>query len=145
MDSRPVTIESFDKFLAEKKLMGSRCKGCGAIWLPPRPICLQCHSDELEWVELKGKGKIVAFTVIGVGPMPMVWEGYGRDNPYCAGVVELEEGPRVSAQIMGVDVAHPENIRIGTPVIADFTERRTWHLIEEVAKTRKSYLVFRPA
>jgi len=143
MKEIPFTIASFDNFLTEKKLMASRCANCGALWLPPRPICLTCKGDEMEWKELGGKGKLVAFTVIGVGPMPMIDAGYGRDNPYCVGIVEVEEGPRIGAQILGVDVAHPENIKIGTPVVADFVERGSWHFVEEVAKAKKAYLAFR--
>jgi uncharacterized OB-fold protein len=97
----------------------------------------------MEWVELSGKGKLVAFTVIGVGPMPMIDSGYNRDNPYCSGIVEVEEGPRISAQILGVDVAHPENIKIGIPLTADFVERGSWHFLEELARNKKTYLTFR--
>ena len=143
MSGLPFTEASFSQFLKEHKLMGSKCKKCGALYLPPRPICISCHSDQLEWVELKGKGKLVAFSVIPYGPMPMVLAGYGRDNPTCSGIVELDEGPRMSAQILGVDVAHPENIKIGTPLTVDFAERPTWHFIEDVYKVKKTYAVFR--
>lgn len=143
MNEIPFTIASFDHFLAERKFMASRCTSCGALWLPPRPICLTCKGDEMEWTELSGKGTLVAFTVIGVGPMPMIDAGYGRDNPYCVGIVQVEEGPRIGAQILGVDVAHPEHIKIGTPVVADFVERGSWHFVEEVAKAKKAYLAFR--
>ena len=143
MKEIPFTIASFDNYLKQRKFMASRCTNCGALWLPPRPICLKCKEDKMEWKELSGKGTLVAFTVIGVGPMPMINAGYGRDNPYCVGIVEVEEGPRIGAQILGVDVAHPENIKIGTPVAVDFVERGSWHFVEEVAKAKKAYLAFR--
>jgi len=142
MKEIPFTIASFDTFIAEKKLMGSMCTACDAVWVPPRPICLACKSDALAWKELSGRGKLVAFTVIGVGPIPMLDAGYNRENPYCAGIVELEEGPRISAQIIGVDVTHPENITIGIPVTATFVERGSWHFVEELAKVKKTYLAF---
>jgi uncharacterized OB-fold protein len=143
MKATPFTINSFETFLKEKKLMASKCKKCGALWLPPRPICLKCYSNELGWTQLNGKGKLVAFTVIGVGPIPMIDAGYGRDNPYCTGIVELDEGPRISAQILGVDVTCPENIRIGTSLTADFVERGSWHFVEDLSKIKKIYLAFR--
>jgi len=143
MKEKPFTIAAFEDFLQEKKLMGSRCTQCGALWLPPRPICLSCNRDEMEWTEFSGRGRLAAFTVIGVGPMPMIDSGYNRDNPYCSGIVEVEEGPRISAQILGVDVAHPENIKIGIALTADFVERGSWHFVEELAKNRKTYLTFR--
>jgi len=143
MNEIPFTATSFDTFCSEKKLMASKCKKCGALHLPPRPICVNCSSGDMEWVEMKGKGKIVAFTVIGVGPWTMVSEGYDRKNPYCSGVIELEEGPRMATQILGVDVNKPENIKIGTPVTADFVERGSFSLVPEVANIRKTYLVFK--
>jgi len=143
MKEVPFTIFSFEEFLKKKRLMASRCKKCSTLWLPPRPICIKCYTDKLEWVELTGKGKLLAYTVIGVGPMPMINEGYGRDNPYCAGIVELEEGPRISAQILGIDVAHPENIEIGAHLTVDFVERGSWHFVEDLAKMRKTYMAFR--
>jgi uncharacterized OB-fold protein len=70
----------------------------------------------MDWVQLKGRGKLVTFTTLAVGTTQMVEEGYDRNRHYCSGVVELEEGPRVSAHILGVDAQNPESIKIGTPV-----------------------------
>ncbi len=144
MGDTAITAASFDQFISEKKLMGSKCRKCGALYAPPRPICLKCYSSEMEWVELRGKGKLVAFTVIGVGPEPMVAAGYDRDHPYCSGIVELEEGPRISAQIVGVDATHPEDIKIGTPLTLDFVERGKFAWGGELAKIKKTFPVFRP-
>ncbi|MBI4301717.1 MAG: hypothetical protein HY664_03840, partial [Chloroflexi bacterium] len=77
------TGASFNKFLEEKKLMGSRCQKCQAVYLPPRPLCPQCQNPTMEWIEMKGDGKLVAFTTVHVSPTFMVEQGWGRDNPYC--------------------------------------------------------------
>lgn len=69
---------------------------------------------------MKGTGKLAAFTCISIGPSFMIAEGYDRRNPYCSGVVELEEGPRVDARIEGVDPKQPEKIQIGTPLRVKF-------------------------
>ena len=145
MSDIPFTAASFDKFCSEKKLMAARCQKCGRVELPPRPICTRCNSLEMEWTQLSGQGKIASFTVIGVGPWTMIKEGYDRNNPYCSGIVELAEGPRISTQILGVDVKKPENIKIGTTVTADFVERGSFSLVPEVANVRKTYLVFKAA
>ncbi len=145
MSDRPVCEASYQEYLKEKKLMGVKCKKCGALFTPPRPICTKCYSSDMEWVEMKGKGKIVAFSVIPYVTMPMVVEGYGRDNPVCAAVVELDEGTRLSAQVFGVDCAHPENIKIGTPVSVDFMQRASWHFVDDVRKVKKFFPVFRTA
>ena len=73
--------------------MGSRCQSCGALHLPPRALCPACYGDEMEWEQISGKGKLVAFTTVHIAPTAMIEAGYGRENPYCAGIVQLDEGP----------------------------------------------------
>lgn len=72
---------------------------------------------------MKGRGKLIAFTTIRVAPTLMIQEGYGRDNPYCTGIVELEEGVKISARILGVDASNPEKIKVGTPLSLEFIHR----------------------
>ena len=123
MADRPISDYQFEQFLEEEKLMGARCVGCGALFVPPRVICAKCHGSNMEWVETKGEGRLVAFTCISIGPPAMIAEGYDRNNPYCSGAVELVEGPRVVAQIEGVDTLRPETIKVGMPVKATFFRR----------------------
>jgi len=137
LEERPFSDISYERFLNEEKLMGSRCKKCGALYAPPRPICIKCYSTEMEWAQMKGKGKLAAFTCIAVGPPFMVAEGYDRKNPYCSGVVELEEGVRVVARIEGVDTNKPETIKIGTPVTVRFLHRGE-------GENLRTFLAFRP-
>ena len=136
MEHRDFTSASFYQFLSEKKLMASKCKRCDALYLPPRAICIRCHGDEMEWAEMRGKGKLAAFTAINIAPTLMIEEGYGRDNPYCTGVVELEEGPKISARILGVDARKPEGIKVNTPLTVDFVERGE-------GEDRKTFLAFK--
>ena len=123
MEVRPFNDISYEQFLNEENLMGSRCKKCGALSLPPRTICIKCYSSGMDWVEIKGKGKLAAFTCISVGPPFMIAEGYDRKHPYCSGVVQLDEGMRIVARIEGLDTTKPENIKVGTPVTVKFLHR----------------------
>ena len=124
MEKRPFSDTAFEKYLGEDKLMGSRCRQCGALFVPPRPICVKCRSDDLVWEEMSGSGQLAAFTCISIGPSFMIAEGYNRKNPYCSGVVELDEGPRVDARIEGVDSKNPETIKVGTPLSVKFIHRQ---------------------
>ena len=117
---RPFTVASFDQYLAEGKLMASRCEDCGELTLPPRAICPKCHSHNMAWTETGGKGKLAGFTVISIAPTFMIEQGYGRDNPYVSGIVELDEGVKVSARVTGLDTSKPEEIKVGTPLTVDF-------------------------
>ena len=123
MNELPFNDASYEHFLSEERLMGSRCTRCGTLSVPPRPICIKCYGDAMEWAEMKGSGTLQAFTCIAVGPPSMSEEGYNRNNPYCSGVVELDEGVKVVARIEGVDTKNPENIQVGAPLRVKFLHR----------------------
>ena len=122
MTTRPVTAFSFEEYLKEKKLMGTFCPHCQQWFMPPHPVCRTCHTDQVEWRELSGQGTLAAFTVLSMGPAAMTAAGYGKDRPYVAGIVELAEGVRVSARILGGDALRPASIHMGAPVAVTFLE-----------------------
>jgi hypothetical protein len=138
MSPRPFCDIAFNQYLAEEKLMGSECTGCGSRFVPPRPMCPVCFRAAMQWVEISGRGRLVAFTCISIPPPFMRAQGFHRKNPYVSGVVELEEGGRVDARIEGVDPLQPETIRIGMPMKARFLHRRE-------AEPPETYLAFEPA
>lgn len=137
MNDRPFNDYSYGQFLNEGKIMGSQCKKCGALGLPPRPICVSCFASQMEWVQFQGEGKLAAFTSIVVAPPAMAKEGFGRNNPYVVGVVELKEGPKIVARITGVDAKKPEGIKVGTPLKAEF-------LPKGEGADKQTSLAFRP-
>lgn len=92
---------------------------------------------EMQWAGMKGAGRLVALTSISIGPPAMQDEGFNRKNPYCTGVVKLDEGPRVVARIEGVDARNPESIGIGIPVTAIYLHRGA-------GEDRTTQLAFRP-
>ena len=116
------TIAAFHRFLEQGKLMGSQCQRCDTLYTPPRPLCTQCHEQEMSLVELTGKGRIAGFTSIAIAPTFMIQQGFGRDNPYLTGVVQLAEGPSISGRLVGMDATRAEEVAIGTPVSAVFLE-----------------------
>jgi uncharacterized OB-fold protein len=59
----------------------------------------------------------------------------GEFPPYCSGIVRLNDGPAISAQIVGVDVTKPEEIRIETPLKAVFVEQGE-------GEEKRTYLAF---
>lgn len=124
MSDAPFNNAGFSKLLAEHKLMGCRNKTSGKFYLPPRPLCTKSYTDDMEWEAVSGEGEVIAFTVITVPPTHMIEAGYSRDNPYCAGIVRLKEGPAISGQILGIDLSKPaESVKIGMPVKAVFLDR----------------------
>ncbi len=138
MSEQPFTSTSYNQFLSEHRLMGSRCMQDGKVFLPPRAQCPEDFHTQMEWVEFSGRGKLAAFSIIFIGPSQMIEAGYNRKNPYCAAIIELEEGPKISAQLLDVDAQHPETIQIGMPVQITFVERGP-------DEHKQTYLAFKPA
>lgn len=118
-----ISDHQFEQFLREERLMGSECSSCGSLFVPPRARCSKCQGTGMQWSEMSGKGRLAAFTCIAIGPPSMIEEGYDRNNPYCTGVIELQEGPRMVARIDGVDAQKPETIKIGTSLIMKYLKR----------------------
>lgn len=118
-EAREFNAAAFYAYLQEGRFMGTRCRQCGQLSAEARPMCPTCHSREMEWHQFSGRGRLSAFTCISVVPAALAALGYGRNNPYCSGIVTLEEGPRISARILGVDAANPQNIATGTALTLD--------------------------
>jgi uncharacterized OB-fold protein len=108
----PFTIEQFYKFLAQGKLMAGKCQKCGKIHLPPRPLCDQCFSQDFEWMEVSGKGKLLTYTVIHIAPPQ-----FQAMAPYAVGIVQLENSLRIPGMIQGVP---QERLKIGMALTIDF-------------------------
>lgn len=107
----PVTRPFWDAAAAGKLVM-QRCADCRSwIWCP-RPVCVECGGEKLEWTPLSGRGEIFAFTVIRevVG---RALRGFAPDIPYVTAWIDLEEGPRICSNVVQCPI---ENVAIGMAV-----------------------------
>lgn len=100
----------------QDKLVMQRCKACREFVWCPRPACVECGSDELEWEELSGRGTVYSFTIIrqATGRGAKVFE---KEIPYAIAWVDLVEGPRFYTNIVECAV---DAIEIGMSVQAVF-------------------------
>ncbi len=89
-----------------------KCSKCGSISFPPRLVCPECGSRSFEDYVMKDTGKILTFTTIEVGPPQ-----FADQVPYTVGIVELDDGARITTQITDVD---PSKIKIGDRVKLEF-------------------------
>ena len=134
-----VSVPKYWKILPQKyRLVAGKCKECGHLNFPPRPICKKCSkTDTQEDVELKGRGKVYTFTIIGRGAAPPEFAKMQKKcGPYAIAVVELEEGQKVNVQLTDCD---PFEVKIGMPVTAVFRQ------IYEQESVIRYGLKFRPA
>jgi uncharacterized OB-fold protein len=83
----------------ENKLLLQYCPNCAKHIFYPRRFCPFCDSDQLEWVESAGIGKVYAFTVVhNNAPSAFI-----EDMPYIIAVVRLKEGVQMMTNIVGCD------------------------------------------
>jgi uncharacterized OB-fold protein len=123
---KPILQENYLGYIKEKKLMGSKCKKCGHVNLPPRPICSNCLSSDVEWIDLTGqKGTLTTFSCVSVGTRRFEERGYSAKNPYAFGVVTLDNGSAIMGLLQGVDPKKPETIKIGMKLKLKFVESQT--------------------
>jgi len=69
--------------------------------MPPGPFCPSCRSQDLDWVELSGRGTVFSWTVVHHPVMPDL----AGSVPYGVALVELEggQGVRLLGNLVGVD------------------------------------------
>ena len=107
-DEKYTRISQFFKNLKEGRLTTTKCKRCAQLLWPPRIVCPNCLSDELEWVDLGTEGELYAFTEMRLGA-PL---GFVDDMPFCIGLVKIG-GLLITARI---DDAKYEDLKIGDRV-----------------------------
>lgn len=95
------------------QLLIQRCAGCGQLRHPPGPACAACGSFEWDTLEATGRGTVYSFTINHHPQVPAF------DYPLAVGLIELEEGTRLVANIIGIE---PDDIEIGLAVQVEFTE-----------------------
>jgi hypothetical protein len=93
-----LTCKEYNESLKKDVLLGLKCNECGAINVPPKMVCGQCTSTDMEVVALSGRGSIQTFTTVFVAP-----EGREAEIPYTVVMVELDEGPWIAGNLIDID------------------------------------------
>jgi len=89
-------------------LVGEVCPHCSAKIFPPRDICPECGDEAKDHYQFSGRGEVYSYTTLYNAPA-----GYEEQAPYTVAMVQLEEGPLITAQLTDIDVKDPE---VGMPV-----------------------------
>ncbi|WP_151448722.1 Zn-ribbon domain-containing OB-fold protein [Lacisediminimonas profundi] len=100
----------------DERLLIRKCKFCGVLHFMPRYLCPSCWSTDLEWIQASGRGTVHSYSVIRRASDPE----FSDRVPYVVALIDLEEGPRMMANILGDDAL---DIRIGHQVAVCFEER----------------------
>jgi uncharacterized OB-fold protein len=99
----------------QHKLLIPHCHKCGHYWFPPSQRCTNCLAADFEWAEASGRGKVYSFVVFHRVYHP----AFEAEVPYVVALVELDEGPRLLTNIIGIP---PEDVRCEMPVKVVFDD-----------------------
>ena len=107
---RPTPVsKEFWEGARRHELRIQRCSSCEEHVFYPRVVCPKCLADGLEWVTASGRGKVYSYTVVRRAMHP----SFRPDVPYIYAVVELEEGPHMTTNIVGCS---PDEVSVDMPV-----------------------------
>jgi len=121
----PVTAPYWDA-LRQRRFVIQRCRRCRKAVYYPRPWCPHCWSTELDWVRSRGRAKVITYTIVHQPPP----EAFASEVPYVLAVAQLEEGPQMMANVIGIE---PERMRVGLPVRVVFEDRSSGFRIPQFA------------
>ena len=113
-DPTPTTQPFWDG-LREHKIVLQRSKKSGTVIYYPRSVSPYGPKDVLEWVECSGRGTVYSFTVARRPTAPQ----WADDGAYAIAIVELEEGARLTANVVDCPA---DEVRIGMAVVAAFED-----------------------
>ena len=96
--------------LQQGRLSFQTCRACGHAWLPARTDCPHCLAADSHWVAASGRAKVVSWTVFHIA----YHKAFENRLPYNVAIVELEEGPRLISNVVGL--AEPGALCIDMPL-----------------------------
>lgn len=101
----PITAP-FWEAAARRTLVIQRCRSCGTHQFYPRPFCLSCNADSLEWVAASGRATVYSQTTVRLQIMPTL------APPYVIALVDLDEGPRLLTLMVGPPCVIGDHVRL---------------------------------
>lgn len=100
----------------EGRLLLPQCDHCGTFHTYFEPWCSHCGGEGVHWAPLSGRGRIWANCRFH----RVYFAGFEGEVPYNVAMVELEEGPRLVTNIVGLETGALDEMPIGMPVEAVF-------------------------
>jgi uncharacterized OB-fold protein len=111
--------------VAEGRLVMQRCRQCHLAYFYPRSFCPSCLSADVPWEAMSGRARLYSY-VICHRPAP----GFEDEVPYILALVDLEEGPRMMTNIVGVP-ADPSALELDMELTVTFEKRRDGVLLPQ--------------
>lgn len=117
---KPIPVPSLESKpywdgLRQHRLVMPRCSACASFWFPPSTYCPSCSSREFTWTPVSGRGRVFSYVIYHRVYHP----GFADEVPYAVGLIELDEGPRMISNIVGIS---PEQVVCDMPVRVAFED-----------------------
>jgi uncharacterized OB-fold protein len=106
----------------QHRLSLPRCDACEQYWFPPSRSCPHCLSANFTFHDVSGRGKVYSFVTFHRPYHP----AFTEEVPYVVALVELEEGPRLLTNILGIAA---EDVKCDMPVAVTFDDVDAEHSI----------------
>jgi uncharacterized OB-fold protein len=87
-------VDHFVDLLDGGRVAGTRCTKCDQSFFPPRADCCKCLSDEMEWFEITGTGKLISYSTLSYAPT-----GFEQDLPYTIALVQFGDKVRLFGRL----------------------------------------------
>lgn len=113
----------FTELKSNKRIMGTKCRKCGRVLVPPRIFCEECFVEDTEWVEVEPKGVLMTF-----GGSYFSTDGKKLKDPWMLGIVRLDGSDGGLVHFIGE--SRPEDLKIGMPMEIVFKEEREGNIMD---------------
>jgi uncharacterized OB-fold protein len=95
-------VAHFLQGLAQERIEGIRCPGCGIVYLPPRAYCERDFIRTTEWVPVGPEGTLEAFTIVS-----QKFENL-PDPPYVIAFARLDGADTAMVNFLHMPIEHVE-------------------------------------
>ena len=107
---RDLDTRAFWQATKDRRLTYQQCADCGTVVFYPRRHCTGCLSANLTWKESAGQGRVYTYSIVRQSYHPF----FRSMAPYAVAWIDLDEGPRLVSNVVGVE--EPSSVQIGMRV-----------------------------
>lgn len=129
MPVKTPTSAPFWDALAQHTIRIQYSPSLGEYVFYPRVVAPRTLADDLEWRQISGLGTLYTYTIAERPVAPQ----FAADVPQLLAIVQWDEGPRISTEMVNVD---PADLELGMrvkPVFMDYPEHEVTMLRYEPA------------
>ena len=108
-----VAISRYLDGLQNGRIIGTKCRRCRRIVVPPRVVCEWCWEPIDEWVYLEDTGTVNTFSTCYI-----LWDATRVKEPQLPAVIEIDGASKGAGILHLLGEVAPEDVRIGMKVQA---------------------------